>query len=73
MNKLIQKLAEQAMGTRKHVPPVWQFFDHELQEFADLILIDVISTVLRSDIGDRKQQRLITELVHKLSRTPEQP
>jgi hypothetical protein len=38
MNNRIKELAEQSMGTRKHVPPVWQFFDDELQKFAELIV-----------------------------------
>lgn len=38
MNERIRELAEQSMGTRKHVPPVWQFFDDELQKFAELIV-----------------------------------
>ncbi len=38
MNERIRLLAEQAMGTRKHVPPVWQFYDIELEKFAELIV-----------------------------------
>jgi hypothetical protein len=33
----VKELAEKAMGTRKHVPPVWQFFDGELEDFAERI------------------------------------
>lgn len=43
MNDRIKLLAEQAYGTRKHVPPVWQFFDHELEKFAELIVAECIS------------------------------
>lgn len=45
MNERIQKLAEQAMGTRKHVPPVWQFYDIELEKFAELIVQGCISQI----------------------------
>jgi hypothetical protein len=45
MNERIKQLAEQSMGTRKHVPPVWQFFDDELQKFAELIVKECASVV----------------------------
>jgi len=38
MNPKIKELAEKAAGTKKHVPPVWQFFDDELEKFAELIV-----------------------------------
>lgn len=38
MNERIKEIANQAMGTRKHVPPVWQFYDIELEKFAELIV-----------------------------------
>ena len=38
MNERIRELAEQAEGTKKHVPAVWQFYDHELEKFAELIV-----------------------------------
>ena len=38
MNERIKLLAEQAEGTKKHVPAVWQFYDHELEKFAELIV-----------------------------------
>lgn len=38
MNKRIKELAEQAMATRKHVPPVWQMYDVEMEKFAELII-----------------------------------
>jgi hypothetical protein len=40
MNKKVYELAEQALGTRKHAPPVWQFYDCELEKFAELIIED---------------------------------
>lgn len=46
MNDRIKKLAEEALGTRKHVPPVWQFFDAELEKFAELVIKDVVNTML---------------------------
>lgn len=42
MNKRIKELAEQAMVTRKHVPPVWQMYDIEMEKFAELIAKDCI-------------------------------
>ena len=40
MNERIRRLAELALGTRKHTPPVWQFFDDELEKFAELVVLD---------------------------------
>ena len=45
MNSKIRDLAESAMGTRKHVPPVWQFFDDELEDFTALIVEQCIKEV----------------------------
>lgn len=38
-------------------------FDPET--FAELILTEVISTIYRSDISDKKQERLVDELAYK--------
>lgn len=38
MNERIKELAEAAMATRKHVPPVWQLYDSEMEKFAELIV-----------------------------------
>ena len=38
MNLVIKKLAEEAEGTKKHFPGVWQFYDDELKKFAELIV-----------------------------------
>lgn len=38
MNQRIRDLAILAEGTKKHVPAVWQFYDHELEQFARLIV-----------------------------------
>ncbi len=35
------------------------------ENFAELILKEVISTIYRSDISDRKQERLVDELAYK--------
>lgn len=44
MNKeLIHQLAEKAAGTRKHVPPVWQFYDQELEAFVRLIVRECVT------------------------------
>ena len=45
MNERIQELAEQAEGTKKHVPAVWQFYDHELEKFAELIVKEVFAKI----------------------------
>ena len=42
MNERIRELAKQAEGTKKHVPAVWQFYDHELEKFAQLIVRECI-------------------------------
>lgn len=51
MNELIKELAEQAMGTKKHVPPVWQFYDIELEKFAELIIAECVS-VCNNRVGN---------------------
>lgn len=38
MNKQIKKLAEHSGGTYKQSLGVWQFYEYELQEFANLIV-----------------------------------
>lgn len=38
MNERIKELAERAYGTRKHVPPVWQFYDSELEKLVESIV-----------------------------------
>jgi hypothetical protein len=38
MNPQIFSLAQQASGTKKYIPPVWQFFDYELEHFAQLLI-----------------------------------
>ena len=35
---ILESFALKALGTRKHVPPVWQFYDAELHEFAEMIV-----------------------------------
>ena len=40
MNERIRRMAERARGTRKYVPPVWQFFDDELEKFVQLVVLD---------------------------------
>ena len=37
----------------------------ELEKFAELILTEVISTIYRSDISDKKQEKLVDELAYK--------
>lgn len=42
MNKIIRNIASESYGTKKYVPPVWQFFDHELEDFTKLIVNETI-------------------------------
>jgi hypothetical protein len=46
MNERIYELAEHAMGTKKHIPPVWQFYDYELEKFAELIIDECCGKLL---------------------------
>ena len=43
MNERIKELAERAYGTRKHVPPVWQFYDSELEELVELVVRECLT------------------------------
>ena len=52
MNERIRLLAEQAEGTKKHVPAVWQFYDYELEKFAKLIAQDCITEIALIGIGN---------------------
>lgn len=38
MNEHIKELAIQAAATKKYHPPVWQFYDHELETFVHSIV-----------------------------------
>ena len=49
MNERIKELAEQAEGTKKHVPAVWQFYDYELEKFAELIVRECAKIVNDND------------------------
>ena len=65
MNKRIRELAEQS---RKHFPKTessGEFWVFNEQKFAELILTEVISTIYRSDISDKKQEKLVDELAYK--------
>lgn len=46
MNERIRELAVQAEGTKKHVPAVWQFYDHELERFAELIVRECATAII---------------------------
>lgn len=68
MNELIKQLAEQAMETvdvskKLGMPGIDLVFNKE--KFAELILTEVISTIYRSDISDKKQEKLVDELAYK--------
>lgn len=52
LNERIFELAKQAEGTKKHVPAVWQFYDHELEKFVELIkqsIYDLVKEELMDD------------------------
>lgn len=52
---LLRKLAEEAMamGTRKHVPPAWQFCDEELENFARLIISECANALADNGLYNR--------------------
>ena len=52
MNERIKELAERAYGTRKHVPPVWQFYDSELEELVELVVRECLLTMETGCDGD---------------------
>lgn len=54
MNERIKELALQAEGTKKHVPAVWQFYDHELEKFAELIIKECLSYAKDGDLDFMK-------------------
>jgi hypothetical protein len=62
MNKLIQKIADEARFSQE-IPYPHQ--DIIFEKFSELILTEVISTIYRSDISERKQERLVDELAYK--------
>lgn len=50
---LLRKLAKDAAGTRKHVPPVWQFYDEELEKFARLIISECANALVDNELYNR--------------------
>ena len=64
MNERIRELALQAGAVYSDDHAV-SLLDDEIEKFAELILTEVISTIYRSDISDRKQERLVDELAYK--------
>lgn len=74
MNERIRELAEQANAKELG----WAYYrgkpgpenavalhSVDLELFAELILTEVISTIYRSDISDKKQEKLVDELAYK--------
>ena len=47
MNERIKELAQQAEGTKKHIPAVWQFYDRELEKFAELVVRECVNIVAK--------------------------
>jgi hypothetical protein len=61
MNSRIKELAEQAAATKKYVPPVWQFFDSELEQFVKLLIDESITVMTQHDyhgewLGEKLKQ-----------------
>ena len=48
MNERIRELAEQAKGTKTPGFPVWQFYNTELEKFAELIVRESIVDFYRN-------------------------
>ena len=46
MNYLIREFAQEAEATKKHFPGVWQFYDDELQKFAELLVEKVCYDIM---------------------------
>lgn len=65
MNERILALAKQAGLKKDHGADREYIGDFDWRQFADLIIIDVVSTIYRSDIGNHKQERLAEELACK--------
>lgn len=64
MNERIFDLGKQAtIWCCDHSPTDWDAAWE--QKFAELILTEVISTIYRSDISDKKQEKLVDELAYK--------
>lgn len=67
MNERIRELFDQAraecfkMGSK---PGVTVGYD-DLEKFAELIVQECILSIYRSDISDKKQERLVQELAYK--------
>jgi len=66
MNERIKELAEEAYDNWREQDEIdANYQDSFEEEFAGLILMKVIDTIYRSDISDRKQERLVEEFAHK--------
>ena len=49
ISPLTEQLADDACGTRKHVPAVWQFYDRELENFVQLIAKQCIDLLMKPE------------------------
>ena len=63
MNERIKQLAEQAAGTKKYVPPVWQFFDDELETLVKLVAKECVTIIesQRVSVGNSPAGELACE------------
>ena len=62
MNERILELAEQSGAQPVNLP---QYVTLDWQKFAELIVRECILSIYRSDISDKKQERLVKELAYK--------
>ena len=64
-----ERIRELAFGAEDYADSIvdqgGEFHPAYTQKLAELILTEVISTIYRSDISDRKQERLVDELAYK--------
>ena len=67
MNERTEELAKQASEYAIEFATQDQelYIPKLMEKFAELILTEVIGTIYRSDISDKKQERLVQELAHK--------
>ena len=61
MNERIRLLAEHAFLFLQPVPAVWQFYDHELEKFTELIVGECISTLENAENGYRDYRNQIED------------
>lgn len=51
MNKRIKALAEQALDTKRDGPTIWQFYDDQLKNFAELIVRECADICINKNVS----------------------